>query len=232
MVMGGGTWGCVMGACTIICPAPKVECNGACVDTKIDNDNCGMCNNACMMGTEQCLQGMCCKTGQTICNMTCTDTQTDPTNCGMCGKQCSGNTPYCSGGMCTGGLLYSKMFTGGQVPPAQHCTDWNSFRASLNGSYNSITVFGSNDMVGRTCTGNMANQLCQALKSGQATSVMCNGNAWYAGVCTSGIEISANGQCSCTSQYSLRPCINHQDWGGVKTTSCGAPSQTMSVLCQ
>src|SRR5438094_23939 len=68
MIMGGGTWGCAMGSCTIMCPSPKVECSGACVDTKSDNDNCGMCGNACVAMTEQCMQGMCCKTGQTICN--------------------------------------------------------------------------------------------------------------------------------------------------------------------
>src|SRR5262249_44469745 len=150
-------WGCVMSSCAIMCPQPKVECTGACVDTKSDNDNCGMCGNACMAMTEQCMQGQCCKTGQTICNMMCTDTQTDANNCGMCGKQCSGMTPYCNGGMCTQGVLYTHMFTGLQVPPAQNCTDWNNFRASLTGSYSSVTVFGSNDMVGKTCTGNAAN---------------------------------------------------------------------------
>lgn len=100
MIMGGGTWGCVSGACTIMCPAPKSECNGACVDTKTDFDNCGMCNTACMMG-ETCTGGICCVMGQTNCGGMCTDTQFDAKNCSMCGKTCPMNTPYCNKGVCT-----------------------------------------------------------------------------------------------------------------------------------
>lgn len=103
VVMGGGMWACVMGACQIVCPAPKVECGGACVDTKIDNDNCGMCGTACAMGTEQCVEGMCCKTGEVVCSMMCTNTKGDPNNCGMCGKMCTGNTPVCVNGTCQAG---------------------------------------------------------------------------------------------------------------------------------
>src|SRR6185436_11433450 len=47
MTMGGGMWGCVGGACVIMCPAPKVDCGGTCVDTQSDIDNCGMCSNPC-----------------------------------------------------------------------------------------------------------------------------------------------------------------------------------------
>jgi len=100
-IMGGGMWTCTMGSCTIQCPSPKVECDGACVDVKTDNDNCGMCNNPCMAMTEQCMQGMCCKVGQSVCNNMCTDTMGDPMNCGMCGKMCPVNMPSCSNGMCT-----------------------------------------------------------------------------------------------------------------------------------
>lgn len=103
MIMGGGMWACVMGACQIQCPSPKVECAGACVDTKVDNDNCGACGTACMMGTEQCVQGMCCKTGETVCSMTCANTNTDSNNCGMCGTVCPNNTPVCLNGTCQAG---------------------------------------------------------------------------------------------------------------------------------
>src|SRR5205823_3923958 len=59
-IPGGGMYGCNMGSCGIICPQPKTECSGACVDVKTDNDNCGMCGNACVMGMETCLGGNCC----------------------------------------------------------------------------------------------------------------------------------------------------------------------------
>ena len=39
--------------------------------------------------------------------------------------------------------------------------------------------------------------------------------------------------CSCSAQYALRPCIFHQDWGGVGgNSSCNAPSQTIELVCQ
>jgi hypothetical protein len=33
-------------------------CQGECVDTQTDDDNCGMCNNKCM-GIQQCIDGEC-----------------------------------------------------------------------------------------------------------------------------------------------------------------------------
>jgi hypothetical protein len=39
--------------------------------------------------------------------------------------------------------------------------------------------------------------------------------------------------CSCQNPgYAVRPCNQNQNWGGVKTATCGAPTQTMSVVCQ
>jgi hypothetical protein len=103
-IMGGGTWTCANGTCAIKCPMGKTECSGACVDTKIDNDNCGMCGNACVAMTEQCVESQCCKVGETVCNGTCTNINKDPMNCGMCGKQCPAQTPVCNGmGTCIAG---------------------------------------------------------------------------------------------------------------------------------
>jgi hypothetical protein len=232
-IMGGGTWGCANGACAIMCPQPKKECSGACVDLQTDNDNCGMCGNACAQ-TETCMQGLCCKTGQKVCNMACTDTNTDAMNCGMCGNACPMNKPYCNQGMCTTGVVYSEMFTQGATPSTQ-CSNWNTFRAALTGVYSSITIKGSNDMVGVTCTGNQANQLCQALKNNQAVNVgVCNGRTWATGPCgANSIELTATGSiCNCNSGYTVRPCINNLNRGGVNTSTCNAPTQTITVICQ
>jgi hypothetical protein len=233
-IMGGGMWACTNGACSIVCPQAKTECNGACVDVQTDNDNCGMCNNPCMM-SQSCLQGMCCNMGETVCNNTCTATQSDPMNCGMCGKQCPMNTPSCVNGTCTTALVYSHAFTQSQVPPMQNCTDWITFRQQASGMATSITVKGSNDNVGRTCTGATAAQIVNALKAGGSFNGACNNNNWSVGTCVGGqdIGVSADGAiCSCNGQYAVRPCINHQDWGGVTTISCNAPSQTLTVTIQ
>lgn len=99
--MGGGMWACMGGACVVMCPAPKIDCGGTCVDVQSDIDNCGMCSTPCDPNTDTCLTGNCCKMGEVICGGKCTNTKSDAMNCGMCGKTCSGNTPVCANGACT-----------------------------------------------------------------------------------------------------------------------------------
>jgi hypothetical protein len=237
--MGGGTWGCVNGTCSVVCPMNKKDCGGACVDQKTDNANCGTCGNACTMG-KSCLQGLCCSMGEQVCGGgdggvgACTNTQVDPMNCGTCGMACTGMTPFCNAGTCTAGVTYSQAFVGNQIATAQ-CTAWNTFRASLTGTYSSITIKGTNDMVGVTCTGATANTLCQALRTNTAVGpTVCGARTWKTGTCGSGIELSANGDtCSCSNGYIVRPCITSTvNWGGVNGVTCNAASQTMTVICQ
>jgi Stigma-specific protein, Stig1 len=88
------------------CPHPGSHCcNGTCVDTKTDPNNCGRCGNTC--GTnETCTEGKCttssCPSGQTLCNAVCVSTATDVNNCGACGHACSATngTPTCTNGVC------------------------------------------------------------------------------------------------------------------------------------
>ena len=138
----------------------------------------------------------------------------------------------CANDCTSNGIFYFGSFTQGQSNQ-QHCTDWNAFRAQLSGfDFNRIAMWSSQDMTGRECVGPEADQLCKALESGQMTSVMCNGATWTVGTC-SGIELDAGSNfCNCNSQYTLRPCINNLNWGGIGTTSCNAPTQTMEVVCQ
>ena len=234
VIPGGGTYGCNMGTCGILCPMGKSECSGACIDLKTDSANCGMCDNACTM-TQTCLSGMCCNMGETICNNACTATQSDPMNCGMCGNQCPMNKPACVMGTCSTALVYSKMFTGLQVPPAQHCTDWITFRNQASSNAASITIKGSNDSVGVTCTGGTAAQIVNALKAGSSFNGTCNNRTWSVGTCVGGQDIGVSGDgaiCTCAGKYAVRPCINHQDWGGVTNGSCAQPSQTLTVEIQ
>jgi hypothetical protein len=81
-----------------------------------------------------------------------------------------------------------------------------------------------------TCNGAEAGQIVAALKAGTTVTVSCGGRVWSAGFCTKGIGVSADGDvCSCTSTYAVRPCIEYRDWGGANTTTCDAPSQTLTV---
>jgi hypothetical protein len=120
---------------------------------------------------------------------------------------------------------------GGQTATAQ-CTNWDTFRASLaTCGYNSVTIKGTNDTVGVTCTDSGApDQIAALLKSGTDGSVTCGTRTWRVGACI-GIELNAaNVTCECeTPGYTVRPCVGNFNWGGVNTATCSAPSQTMTV---
>src|SRR5688572_18862229 len=69
------------------CSGSLSRCDGACVDTRNDPENCGDCSTACASG-QACLDSACvasgCDDGQTRCGDACVDTQTAAENCGAC----------------------------------------------------------------------------------------------------------------------------------------------------
>lgn len=130
-------------------------------------------------------------------------------------------------------VTFSGSFTQGVTYPS--CNLWNNFRGSLTESYSSITVSGSRDSTGRSCTGATANTICQALRNNQTGSWSCGGNTWRTGSCGGGLELAVgSGICQCSStNYSVRPCINvNANWGGLPGTCSWPPTQTMQVTCQ
>lgn len=74
---------CANGECA--CEQEYDECDGRCVRTSVDPDNCGRCDKRC--GPRE-----------TCCYGKCVDTETDALNCGRCGKVCEINE--CKGGEC------------------------------------------------------------------------------------------------------------------------------------
>jgi hypothetical protein len=73
------------------CGPDQTSCDGVCVDTLGDHDNCGMCGHACG-ATEVCGNGACgaaCPIDQMDCSGTCSDIQSDPMNCNGCGMACA-----------------------------------------------------------------------------------------------------------------------------------------------
>ena len=83
------------------CPPGQLICGASmvCADTQVDNNNCGMCGNACAAG-RQCVAGVCaCNMGTTQCGMACSDVMTDSANCGACGTACAAGQ-MCVAGMC------------------------------------------------------------------------------------------------------------------------------------
>lgn len=84
------------------CTSGSVSCGDLCVETKLDNLNCGACGNICGVG-RVCSNGTCdvsCRAGQVACSGACVDPQTSATHCGASGD-CSGTH---AGTICGSGL--------------------------------------------------------------------------------------------------------------------------------
>ena len=87
------------------CAVGEARCNGACVDTTSNVDNCGGCGEVCN-SLEICASGACvCDSGLTACDGVCIDTDTDENNCGSCDETCDTvNGEECHEGGCCGAI--------------------------------------------------------------------------------------------------------------------------------
>ena len=127
---------------------------------------------------------------------------------------------------------YSQTFTSGLNSSSQ-CAAWASFITLLTvQSYISLTMRGTLNPVGVSVTDPtvIANIALALTTNGTYGPVTSNSRLWHVRPCLGGIDLSADGlACSCGSIYSVRPCIGNSNWGGVNSTTCGGPSQTMIV---
>ena len=234
---------CSNGTCVTACPSGQQVCSGRCVNTNTDRTNCGTCGKVCPSNST-CSSGSCrCNSGLTLCSNVCVNTQTSTTNCGGCGRRC-GSGQICQSGSCVGqAVTYSERFTQGQAgtKTARICTQWIAFQSRISASrvYNKITLSGSRNTTGVTCTGSAANTLCQAIRTNnRSVQVTCNGRTWRTNTCFNSngfdrVELTAdNRSCSCTSNYVVRPCIGNANWGGINGSSCSATTQTITVRCE
>jgi len=154
------------------------------------------------------------------------------------GTACSGNG-VCQGGTCSiQETAFSADFFEGQQATTQ-CDSWNTFLGELtNSSYSSVTISGTFDPFGVTCSDPVAaTQICQGMHNGGFVSVFCSGRIWNVGSCGGATELSADGNtCACDTGYIARPCIQrgfgNPNWGGANTSTCSGPSQTINVTCR
>jgi hypothetical protein len=109
-----------------------VMCEGACVDTLTDGNNCGSCGNVCQGGAT-CQNGSCqggqCGGRMVLCEGICTDITSDPNNCGACGQRCNGSN--CSNGICGGGQVTG---CNGLIQCVSQCGDGNCANACVANS--------------------------------------------------------------------------------------------------
>jgi hypothetical protein len=234
---------CADGVCTCVVPGLS-PCGPRCFDLANDPRNCGFCERSCE-DPQECSDGGCqdpCEEGLGNCDRDhetgCeTDLMRSSEHCGRCGLGCA-EDEGCYEGQCEErrGVTYSEQFPPGPVAlGSPQCRAWQAFVLELrDGDFNRVTIRGSNDEDGQICEGAAANQLCQALAASRAVTVQCDGRAWATGDCGDGMEINADdGVCRCEEpRWTVRPCIGNNNWGGVNTQSCGAPAQTLEVVCE
>jgi len=100
---------CATNSCVTSCPQTATNCNGACVSTMSDSQNCGSCGTQCpgaLNGVGICSNGICaiqCNSGYVKCGTKCVDVANDKANCGSCGTVCVGGVhadPVCTAGTC------------------------------------------------------------------------------------------------------------------------------------
>ncbi|CAF1686753.1 unnamed protein product [Rotaria magnacalcarata] len=136
-------------------------------------------------------------------------------------------------------IIYTESFIN-SVTPSSQCTAWATFcNLLVTQSYMSLTMKGSTSSTGITLTNStlviaIANALHTNASYGPVSS---DGYSWAVGICGSSgsnsYELTATGTvCSCTTGYTVRPCIGNQNWGGINGTTCGSASQTMTVIFQ
>jgi len=137
------------------------------------------------------------------------------------------------------GTTFSQLFTQGGTPSTTVETAWNTFRASLTGTYTTFRFF-SNLNAGITVTDAVkVQQIANALRTATVGNYLIgtgSSNTWYIGTgCGSpkiggvAVEFSNIGSCSASSTYALRPMINNLNWGGVNGSTVGAPTQTITL---
>lgn len=110
---GGSSAGGSFSVCTPACDAGEKCCDGACVDTESDSENCGKCGKSCegaAHGNGACQAGKCsfeCGLGFADCNLLSedgceADVGTDPAHCGDCDTIClfANAVPKCESGTC------------------------------------------------------------------------------------------------------------------------------------
>jgi hypothetical protein len=144
------------------------------------------------------------------------------------------------GSACAQNVVYSETFASGTAyfSGSPQYDNWASFRAQLATSthtFTRATTSGSNNPVGVSCTDPViVTQMADALRNGTPGSWTCDSRTWVVDTgCgqTSAVEFNATGStCQCDAPgYIVRPHILNENWGGISTATCDAPTQTMRV---
>ena len=137
---------------TIVSPKPTIcsdgyiVCNGECVNTRLDDNNCGGCGVRCT-GNSHCQNaGVCsCNKFELLFNGTCIRTAWDTDNCGACGNKCNDGM-MCDNGTCSTSCATSE--TPGTTKCNGACVDITWDPDHCGSCYRSCS---GNNIVAREC---------------------------------------------------------------------------------
>ncbi|MDB4655831.1 hypothetical protein OAE48_03190, partial [Flavobacteriales bacterium] len=135
---------------------------------------------------------------------------------------------------------FSETFYAGVTPVAQAIA-WCNFRSQLLASYSYTSLTVSSNYGSTTISDPAAIlQIANALRTSSNTTVNVGGNTWNvttgcvagSSPCGGTATVLHMNQVSCncgSGMFVLRPEINNSNWGGVGSSHCGGPTQTINV---
>jgi hypothetical protein len=139
----------------------------------------------------------------------------------------------------TGAVTFSQTFTSGLSPSASIESAWTLFRSQLTGTYTKMELYNN---LGHSITVNdpLVQNIADALRTATTntnTTVTIGSYTWrVAHGCVSGtatansIYLTTGPLCSCTGQFTVRPMIKNNNWGGLNGSSCAQPTQTITLI--
>ena len=140
------------------------------------------------------------------------------------------------------GVTFSQTFTNAVSPGTTIENAWTTFRGQLTGTYTQFVWSSTNGSSITVTHASNVQTIANALRTGTTgtnVSVVIGSNTWrVAQNCSvtsptpsNAIEFTNDGLCSCggAGRYTMRPFIRNQNWGGTNQSSCGAPTQTITI---
>lgn len=141
-----------------------------------------------------------------------------------------------------GGVTFSQTFTQGVSPGTTIENAWTTFRGQLTGIYTQFVWSSSNGSSITVIDGIKVQQIANALRTGTTGtnfSTTIGSNTWRVAqncsvtspIPAQAIEFTNDGLCSCggAGRYTMRPFIRNSNWGGTNQSTCGAPTQTITI---
>ena len=168
------------------CAAPRLPCDGACVDVRTDLAHCGACGRTCGEG-QYCAAGACrstseCAAPRMTCGSSCIDVSSDVFNCGACNRRC-GDGQTCTANQCVGGTPTCPSPT---MLCGARCINVASDPANCGACARACTA-------GTTCTGGA----CVAVATGIAASGPCSsGTCGPSGELQCSVGLAGGGFCT------------------------------------